>query len=64
MNHIICAIFIFLDLFRLDDQAVNLMKISRPKIYTQLDLIENEISLALTENIVKFIEKRQGQFFK
>ena len=64
MNHIICAIFIVLDLFRLDDQAVNLMKISRPKIYTQLDLIENEISLALTENIAKFVEKRQGQFSK
>ena len=50
----------FLGLFRLDDGAPDIMKVSRAKIYSQLDDIENEISECFISNIDKFIEQRSG----
>ena len=38
------------------------MKISRAKIYNELDAIETEILEFIQENIHKFIEDRSGRF--
>ena len=66
MAHIIWLIIyeLFLGLFRLDDDAPDIMKVSRAKIYNQLDDIETEISECFMNNIEKFIEQRSGGFSK
>lgn len=54
----------FLDLFRLDNNATDLMKVSRAKVYNELDSIETEILESIHQNIHKFIEDRSGRFLK